>query len=128
MSNKRHEVYFNLHKQCLSVRPMGGKVSHASGVIFTDVQFVVSKAGRERVLREKRKNVHAYVRGTPEFIYDTYMGRSIEYLKDYCETNGLRRVTYNPYKYETFVYADTEEAVLFADAAYVIGRSIYVPA
>lgn len=123
---KRHEAYFNLHKHCLSLRPLGGKVQHANAVIFTDAQFVVSRAGRQRVLREKRKNVHAFVRGTPEYVYDTRM--NVDYLKDYCESNKLRRVTYNPYKCETFVYADTEEEVLFASAAYVIGRSIYVPA
>lgn len=121
----RHEAYFNLHKQCLSIRPMGGKVSHANAVVFQDAQFVVSKAGRERVLREKRKNVHAFVRGTPTSVYAT--GVRVELLKEYCESNELRRITYNPYKYETFVYADTEEPVHFVPFAYVIGRSIYVP-
>lgn len=122
----RHEAYFNLHKQCLSVRPMGGKVSHAKAVVFTDVQFVVSKAGRERVIREKRKNVHAFVRGT--LSTSTGNSQAVHVIREYCEHLGLRRVTYNPYKYETFVYADTEEPVLFADAAYVIGRTIWVPA
>ena len=47
--------------------------------------------GREKVLREKRKNVHAFVKG---------------YLQDAENVDTDRpatQVTYNPYKYETFV-------------------------
>jgi hypothetical protein len=35
-------------------------------VTLSDVTFAVSQAGRERVLREGRKNVHAFVVGTLE--------------------------------------------------------------
>jgi hypothetical protein len=59
--------------------------------------------GREKVLKEKRKNVHAYVKG---------------YLQDAENVNTDKfptEVTYNPYKYETFVDKDTESFVYYAD-------------
>ena len=121
--SKRHEAYFNLHKHCLSIRPMGGKVSHFSGVVFSDASFVVSKAGRERVIREKRKNVHAFVRGTP--VTTLPVGQNGTPLVENCKAAGLRRVTYNPYKYERFVIKSTGQEVVWADRVYVVGRSIY---
>ena len=58
-------------------------------IIAHDVKFKVSDAGRKRVLREKKKNVHAYVQGT---IGNLHTAQSSAY-----------NVTYNPYKYESFV-------------------------
>lgn len=64
----RVSVYFNLHKRLFSVRaesgPSKGRViAHTDAVFILGARYVVNKAGRERVLREKRKNVHAFVRG-----------------------------------------------------------------
>lgn len=88
------EVYRNLHNGKLSVRDYKTKrvVGHADEVFLEEVQFVVSEAGRKRVRREKRKNVHAFVRGFE------------------CVVNRRRRwqntVTYNPYQNETFIDDD----------------------
>tara|TARA_R110001632_G_scaffold32084_2_gene83380 strand:+ start:1165 stop:1434 length:270 start_codon:yes stop_codon:yes gene_type:complete len=65
-----------------------------------DPVFVVRKAGRERVLRERKKNVHAFVRGKLMY-YDVIVGTPELYTD----------VTYNPYKYSSFVNKHTEEAV-----------------
>lgn len=89
-------VYRNLHKSCWSVRNRStGRVEmHADSVMVRDCTFRVGKAGRERVIREGRKNVHAGVYGTVE---------------DSDCTSGLQvtgewvRVTYNPYKNSTFI-------------------------
>jgi hypothetical protein len=40
--------------------------------------------------------------------------------------HGERQVTYNPYKYHSFVYADTKRPVYKAKWAGVIGREIFV--
>lgn len=61
-------VYFNLHKKCWSIRAMEGNqkgrvIAHAQAVELANCTFKVSEAGRQRVLREKRKNVHAGVVG-----------------------------------------------------------------
>lgn len=61
--------YWNLHKRLFSVvareGPNKGRViEHAGRILLRDVTPKVSEAGRQRVLREKRKNVHAYLEGT----------------------------------------------------------------
>ena len=82
------EVYFNLRKNLFSVRQNGLVVAHERCVVLEDVVFKVSQAGRARVLREKRKNVHAFVKGV----------LSKQYVDKY---DGLAR--YNPYETETFL-------------------------
>jgi hypothetical protein len=54
-----------------------------------DCKFVVRPAGREKVRREGRKNVHAFVRG---YIVEASGALNTPIL-----------VTYNPYKHDTFV-------------------------
>jgi len=57
-------VYWNLHKHLWSVKALEGPdkgrvVAHWQRVCLNDVRMHVNEAGRQRVLREKRKNVHA---------------------------------------------------------------------
>lgn len=89
------DVYYNLHKKCLSVRHKGKVIRHCDSVIIEGAKFIVSQRGRERVLKEKRKNVHAYVRG--ELKEDIDM--------EYPDHLGTR-VFYDPYKYDSFVLSD----------------------
>ena len=98
----RVEVYFNLHKKLFSVRDCktGRVIKHTNGITILDPKFVVRKAGRERVLRERKKTVHAFVRGE-------LMGYG-----DMAHAPQLySSVTYNPYKYSSFVNKHTEETV-----------------
>lgn len=118
----KHKVYFNLHKKCLSVQYKGKVIDHAKSICLKDVEFKVSQAGRSRVLREKRKNVHAFVVG------DISLNRPpMYYLRKYSEkyTEFERKVTYNPYKYNSFVYADTEEPIKNADYVFIEGKDIF---
>ena len=80
-------VYRNLHKQCLSVRQDGIVKCHAENVVLMDCEFKVSLAGQKRVRDEKKKNVHAGIKG---FVVDAR--RSLELL-DF----GWESVYYNPY-------------------------------
>lgn len=92
------EVYRNLHKKCYSVRDCktGRVILHKDVLMLENVKYVVRQAGRERVLKENRKNVHAFVRG-----------KLIDELPAwYYENNGhwdFGSATYNPYKYKSFV-------------------------
>ena len=90
----RVEVYFNLHKHVFSVRQCstGRVILHADKVHIRDPKFVVRKAGRDRVLREGKKNVHAFVRGEITHFDD--------FDPDYLDYS---LVSYNPYKFDTFV-------------------------
>jgi len=121
----RIETYYNLHKHCLSYRPPGGKVQHAKAMIVNNVKFVVQPAGNAKVRREGKKNVHAFVRGEPVWIADLE-----DDLGDYTPSNMVRhkfrRVTYNPYKHESFVMADTELPLTHATQVVIIGKDIYL--
>ena len=64
----RTEVYFNLRRKCFSVRRGGVVQAHASCILIHEPRFVDQEGGRQRVLREKRKNVHAFVVGEPDSI------------------------------------------------------------
>lgn len=90
-------VYKNLHKKCYSVRALEGPkkgrvIAWETNILLKNPEFVVSEAGRKRVLREKRKNVHAGIRGE-------WIGTS-----PFPAVNaGAQRVTYDPYRFNSFV-------------------------
>ena len=113
-------VYFNLHKKCFSIKALEGErkglvIAHRDLVILTKCKFKVSEAGRQRVLREKKKNVHAGVTGI-------WIDGDIRDEKcfEFLGTVG-RQVTYNPYKYSSFIIRATEESV---DKANVVGMKV----
>ena len=65
---QRVKAYYNLHRGGYSVVAADGPdkglvIAHAEELLLGDVTFAVSEAGRQRVIREKRKNVHAYAIG-----------------------------------------------------------------
>ena len=62
--SKPVQVYRNLHKNLMSVRQNGIVKCHAKDVVLENATFIVGQKGRERVLLERRKNVHAYIKGT----------------------------------------------------------------
>jgi len=105
---KKVMVYYNLHKHTFSVTYDSKVIMHADYVKLGDVEFRVRKGGKEKVRSEKSKNVHAFVIGT---------------LLDYCEypcnelptPNSNKIVTYNPYKFDSFVYKNNEKPVYRAN-------------
>ena len=104
----RVEVYFNLHKKTFSVRSCrtGRVLLHTDEVHIENPEFVVHQSGRNRVLSEGRKNVHAFVRGDAAFFR-------------YTNRPTLDTLTYNPYKYASFVDKQTEEPVYKASRAWL---------
>ena len=91
-------VYFNLRKKVFSVKALNGEakglvVKHSSNLILKNVLFKVSQVGRNRVLAQKRKNVHAGVVG--ELVTN-------EIFEELILTHNIREVTYNPYKLPYF--------------------------
>ena len=99
----RVKVYFNLHRKLFSVVSLEGEdkgrvIDYVSDLDLINCKFRVQRAGRNRVLREKKKNVHAYVTGwRPSFSEDVKKRGSI---------------TYNPYKYSSFVDGESEEKIV----------------
>ncbi len=133
-------VYFNLRKRCWSIKALEGPrkgrvIGHAKRVLLTDCTFKVSEAGRQRVLREKRKNVHAGVVGTM-YSEDSFLPhdaperpglgpmeeqRILRGIEAECE-----RITYNPYKYTSFVVADDDRLqARTAGTCYINERGVF---
>ena len=86
MANNTVRVYRNLNKKCLSVQSWvegkGWRVTdHVQKIFLDNASFQVSQAGRNRVLKQKRKNVHAYI-----------VGKRVDAPKK----NPVELVTYNP--------------------------------
>lgn len=91
--SKRVKVYFNLHKKTWSIlhmTPKGWRLwGHSPRVQLADVTWKVSEAGRQRVLRERRKNVHAFGIGT---LLDN----------ENAPEGDFKPVRYNPYECGNF--------------------------
>jgi hypothetical protein len=113
----RVQVYYNLHKKCLSVRHKGKVIEHAQEVTLTDARFHVQQAGRERVLKEKRKNVHAYISGKLKETF--WFTQAPKYI-----WTAKQRVTYDPYKYKNFVNKKTLKPVASAEVVHISGKRI----
>ena len=91
----RVAVYFNLHKKVFSVKALQGPhkgrvVAHVARVTLRDAAFKVNESGRQRVLREKRKNVHAYVTG--------YISGVPFYDANWIGARQILTVSYNPFR------------------------------
>lgn len=105
-------VYRNLHKDCWSVKALEGidrgrVIAHMKEVTLWNCKFKVSEAGRQRVLKERRKNVHAGV-----------VGYIDKYLDDWTCSITIP-VTYNPYKYDSFVRAEDEQPIESANFVFM---------
>lgn len=126
-------IYFNLRKKCFSIKHDGIVVAHASAVTVFHATTKVSEAGRQRVLKEKVKNVHAGVVGhvfgftgtaTPRGKVMGWEDNALNNV-DYLEEKSGRSISYNPYKGSTFFYQDTDEAFTGSKNLYLNGRKIY---
>jgi hypothetical protein len=110
---KKVMCYYDLHRHVFSVTYKGLVVLKADYLRLSDVEFRVREGGKQKVRKETRKNVHAFVIG---------------YLEDYCkfpcddipEPESNKAITYNPYKYESFVIKDTEEPIFNANEVEMI--------
>lgn len=103
------EVYWNINKKCFSVRDTKTNkvILHTDKISLENAKFVVRQGGRNRVLREKQKNVHAFVRG---------------YICTNKFPDGARAATYNPYKHDSFVDITTEQPISEASAVELFTR------
>jgi hypothetical protein len=118
--NASDYVYFNLHKKVFSIKLRGKVREHTDWAIVLPnaekVEFVVSEAGRQRVLNEQRKNVHAYVRG---LAYAECAERPHEKQALNAMHGDPIFVSYNPYKGPTFYNKKTGEPIRIADAVLI---------
>lgn len=90
------EVYKNLNNGLFSIRDNKTKLvlAHGHSFLLTDVIERVSIAGRNRVLKEQRKNVHAYLKG------------KISFKKTQLSISMNKEISYNPYTTDYFYIKD----------------------
>lgn len=116
-TSKPVKIYRNLHKKCYSVQQGGRVACHTDEIGLFNCKLKVSKAGRQRVLRERRKNVHAYI-----------VGRISALPQRRQWSTGLR---YNPYESENWRSIDFDGERVVTEAAEVTlhrdGKVTYLP-
>jgi len=108
-------VYFNLRKKCWSVMDWKSKlvVDHCHEISLDNPVFKVSQAGRDRVRKEKRKNVHAGVLGYRTLSPDSH-------------SNLTSRVTYNPYTHDTFVVEEEQTPIKDSCSVYMNRGKVFI--
>ncbi len=82
----KYYIYKNLHKGNFSIRYHGLVYDRGNEFIATNVYFKVNECGRQRVIKDKKKNVHAFC------ITDKYYSHKMAILEQ-----GYKTITYNPY-------------------------------
>lgn len=97
-------VFKNFKHGCYSIMQRGVIKASARVVRLSDVEFRVRENGRQRMIREKRKNVHAFA-----------VGRLVDYVhpsdsRDIAPPDG-RGLFYDPYRFGSFVDSETEAPV-----------------
>ena len=97
--SKTVDVYRNLHTGLWSVRQGGVVRCHIDRLFMYGCRMVVSQNGRQRVLEEGRKNVHAVIRGK------VAPARDANNIIDCIAKVGIREfdIVYNPCEFEQFM-------------------------
>ncbi len=105
MTGRRVQLYWNFNRKVWSIRDPGTRrvTGWTTSCLLENCTLRVSEAGRQRVLRERRKNVHAYIEGDIS-------------LKVNDGERPMARLRYNPYETECFVDKDTGRRVDTATA------------
>lgn len=115
--NQLVHVYYNLHQGGFSIRDKktGLVVAYAETLKLENATFKVSEKGRQHVIREQRKRVHAFVEG--EFIWGN------QELPDLSE---YQTVYYNPYLTPYFTIVETNAAVYEAKEIIFKGKGCLI--
>ncbi|WP_344239186.1 hypothetical protein [Actinocorallia libanotica] len=105
----------------ISLKVPGHRIDYVSAVRLRRPEFKVHEAGRQRCIREQRRNVHAWVVGEVEHLE---RGGVEAVTRD----ERYRRAVYDPWKGSTFVDAETFEPVITASEAVMVGKDVhYLP-
>lgn len=111
--NQSVRIYFNLHKKMLSVQAKIDKrwkvVAHLEDAYLKNAHFKVSESGRQRVIKEKRKNVHAFITGT--------LVSGIKSNKPFLS------VRYNPYEMSQFQCQNKD--IFHAEEVILNGKKVF---
>lgn len=88
-------IYRNLNGGNYSIKQDEQVVAHTPQIMLHDCKFLVSELGQARARRDKRRNVHACIRG--KISLKGGMGTTAR------ATDFPARITYNPFEDEGFM-------------------------
>lgn len=118
--NQEIRIYRNLNNGTMSIqlhtRGKGWYVAgHVKNAIVANVTFKVSESGRQRVIRDKRKNVHAWGQGILIAEFDDAIACPID-------------LAYDPYTNTTFVERRSQREITRCDFLVVRNNLVFVSA
>jgi hypothetical protein len=113
------EIYRNLHRGGFSIRSCrtGLVVGYTDDIVVRNAKLVVQPGGRRRAMEQRKRNVHAFVRGEITEIAE---------VAAEATASTTAEVTYNPFRNETFVRRDTGEPVTEAECIVLRGGKAYI--
>jgi hypothetical protein len=110
-------VFKSLKHGCYSIVQDGRLRASAREVRLREVEFRVREAGRQRMLRDGRRNLHAFA-----------VGRLLDFVHpDETRTLGEmsgRPIHYDPYRFAHFIDLETLEPVKGADLVQLDERGV----
>ncbi|MEO0986805.1 MAG: hypothetical protein AAFY20_14815 [Cyanobacteria bacterium J06639_14] len=116
-AGQKARIYRNLNNGRMSIQVKTGKswkvVGHVLEAVLQDVQFRVSEAGRQRVIRDQCKNVHAWGQGL-------LLGPAEPSI--YAPVD----LAYNPYVNDSFVQRDSDNIITSCKFLVVRDNRVFV--
>lgn len=129
MSNAKYYFYRNLHTGTFSLKYRGRVINHPIVFSIKNASFKVNETGRQRVIAEQKKNVHAFALGNPtDCIHESKQNFAYNYLNARIKNKKYKfvEVTYNPYKSGSFVVKKTGKPITEAKQLVGIDNKLYV--
>lgn len=116
VDGEKHNIYRNLNNGLFSVKNKRGLVvAHVDNVITYNNTFTVKEKARQKVLKERVRNVHAWVN------FD-----KIETIVEEIDTEQLDELYYSPYKLDCFINKRTREKMEFVNKLYFANGKAYI--
>lgn len=114
MNVAKYYIYRNLHTGGFSIKHRGLVVYHVSDIpiLVSDVTFKVNQKSRQRVIKEKQKNVHAYI------VCDNFE------ITPKQNIDKINKVLYNPYHAPTFMCLG--KPIMYASKIYLENGACYL--
>lgn len=118
---KPYKIYRNLRNKCFSVlkydeQKKGYRLyAHVTRAIITDVTTKVSEPQRQKVIRDKQKNVHAFIMAK----YYTSISEDRSILTS-------EEIYYNPYKQNHFTKGKGGQAFQYCEFALLDNSKAFI--
>ena len=104
MREARYYIYKNLTTGTFSIRYKGKVIAHPTIVSAQGITYVVNPKGRERVLREGKKYVHAFVSCDS---WQDHSDKGIDpEMAEMFLADNFTEVKYNPFRSDCFTIED----------------------